>query len=174
MSSRFQTRAARDGWGELLNLINTALCSIGLFLQEMRVSCCLFQRSFAITRCIHFVTPIPAAACLYSRLTIRAPQDRCREIRFAPPISKWDTLSAKRPSKWRSPTESLHRMGVALVKKAAAGFEAANLTGKTAAMPGGGQNALQSDLRYRPRTENWCFIPDFPALSTSWSESRRF
>jgi hypothetical protein len=41
-------------------------------------------------------------------------------------------------------------MRVALVKKAAGGFEAANLTGKTAAMPGGGQNALQSDLRYRP------------------------
>jgi hypothetical protein len=45
-------------------------------------------------------------------------------------------------------------MRVAVVKKAAGGFEAANLTGKTAAMPGGGQNALQSDLRYRPRTGN--------------------
>src|SRR5579864_7016291 len=67
MSSRFQTRPARNGWGELLNSINTALCSIGPFLQEMQVSCCLFLRSFAITRCIHFVTPIPAAACRYSR-----------------------------------------------------------------------------------------------------------
>ena len=43
---------------------------------------------------------------------------------------------------------------MAVVKKAAGGFEAANLTGKTAAMPRGRQSALQSDLRYRPRTEN--------------------
>jgi hypothetical protein len=62
--------------GGLLNLINIALCSIGLFLQEMRASCCLFLRSFVITPCIHFVIPIPAAACLYSRQTIQAPQDR--------------------------------------------------------------------------------------------------
>jgi hypothetical protein len=54
-------------------------------------------------------------------------------------------------------------MRVALVKKAAGGFGAANLTGKTAAMPRGGQNALQSDLRYRPRTGTVCFIPDFPS-----------
>lgn len=70
------TRAARNGWGELLNLINTALCALGPFLQKMRASCCLFLRSFVITPCIHFVTPIPAAACLCSRQTIQAPQDR--------------------------------------------------------------------------------------------------
>jgi len=69
--------------------------------------------------------------------------DRCCEIRLSLPISNCDTLPAKRPSKSRSPTESLRRMRVALVKKAAGGFEAANLTGKTAAMPRGGQNACR-------------------------------
>src|ERR1700720_4477492 len=64
------------------------------------------------------------------------------------------------------PIESLHRMRVALVKKAAEGFEAANLRGETAAMPGGGQNALQSDLRYHPRTGNCVPHSGFSALST--------